>query len=138
MVRVSVTRVHAREALDVPASCVCLRHSMTAAVHGGAQKAGDESLYALSVDQTSVRVFDTVTVAWKIPSGAACSHNDNGCYDWIAPFQVGACNGTGPIPEDTCYAENNWAWISSSGRSWSTSFDGPGERRTRRAPSDGQ
>lgn len=83
--------------------------------------------YQLSLSSPVVMVGQPVTVSWT----GACSHDDyTGCYDWVAPFQVGACNGSDATPTDTCYAENDWGWVSSNGGaaqgSWNATFDGPG------------
>jgi len=50
-----------------------------------------------------------------------------GCYDWIAPFIVGACNGTDAMGANTCYAEDQWVWVSDqSSNSWTLQFTAPG------------
>lgn len=88
---------------------------------------GTDITYTLSVDKSTVSVGDTVTVTW---TGSQSHPSDWQDWDWIAAFQAGACNGSSPIGQDTCYGTNQWAWVSDQGSSasgsWSFSFDGPG------------
>jgi plastocyanin len=91
--------------------------------------AADGYNYDLQVSDTQVSVGDSVSVSWS----GSCSHSDfTGCYDWIAPFIAGACNGyNDPTPEDTCYYMNDWYWITQDGNSADSGsisfvFDSPG------------
>jgi hypothetical protein len=85
--------------------------------------------YSLQVSASEVQLGDTVTVRWN---GAMSHPNDWQDWDWVAAFQKGACNSTDmAVGENTCYATDEWAWVSSCGAddgsgSWSFSFDGPG------------
>ena len=71
---------------------------------------------------------ESVTVAW---TGTQSHSDDFQDWDWVAAYQHGACGATGATGQDTCYATDEWAWISDQGGpssgSWSFAFDGPGD-----------
>lgn len=88
----------------------------------------DTSDYSMTVSSTTVSLGDSVTVSWQ---GQESHSAWTGNYDWVAGYMVGACNGTDIVGEDTCYAVNEWAWVSAQGGAsdgqWSFEFDGPGD-----------
>jgi hypothetical protein len=83
--------------------------------------------FAAKHSVSQVNLGDSVMVSW---TGAQSHPNDWQDWDWIAGFIPGACTATGVVGEDTCYAVNQWAWVSdqggSSSGSWNFSFNSPG------------
>jgi len=75
-------------------------------------------------------------------SGPSCQPQTDwsGCYDWIAAYPYGACNGTTSVGTNTCYYSGRWNWLSSIGTAdgsevaavWNDfAFDSPGEYQFR-------
>jgi hypothetical protein len=96
--------------------------------HPAAMPPPPPPLYAYYTDQ--INLGDSVTVSW---TGSQSHTDDWQDWDWIAGFQVGACNATSYAGQDTCYAADEWAWMSEQGTdgtsasgSWDFTFDGPG------------
>lgn len=86
--------------------------------------------YSFTLSSTSVTLGQSVSIGWT----GTCSHsNFLECYDWIAPFNVGACTGSDAVGKNTCYELNDYQWTGHLFNNQSLVAATPSHAATRRA-----